>query len=1040
MNGSCESPAPQLCGCCQGVATETPEPIENRPGLSAIAYRVGTHATFKASLLAALSDSSQPALTALRTRDDTDFTIALLDAWATSLDILSFYQERLANESYLRTAVDTASVMALAQLVGYKPSPGVAASTFLAFTLNNAPGSPDNVLIPAGTRVQSVPKPGQQPQVFETSGNITALIALNQVAVQTSVAWGLNNGQTSIWIDGVSNNLNPGDALLFVNAAFHAQVASGGSGSGAQSDFHFVSSVQIDTDSQQTLVTWDQPLLWPTANDGTAYLYVFRKRAALFGAQSVDPRSLTVGTGSGLTNVTGWPQSGGTPENPASSDWTFTAAFTSPAINLDASVSGLAPSQAPGAEPQWVVVVGSNSGGSAVFNIGSTAETSPNAFLLTSKTTQLTLANGLAIPTSSSPNSTAASSSFLNTAVGDTRQTTVYVQSNRLTPVDPPLVAWSYDDTYARQSGLLKPVEGLSVEVVSSHPFGIGQPVSIFGQRLRLQVTTAQQPLEGQSGFTPRGATASVPLSNGQLFLVDAFPPANITGSSDQTWTVLTLDNVAGDLVINPANLILVPADSKDPTVGESVTLSDSLAGNLLTGTVALTNGSPTVTGTATSFTTALKAGQWLVFASDATQTAYPISAIASDTSLTLSSNFAAYTTTATTASVLGAASITALAFTQSLARIYDRSTVTVNANTVAATQGETVNEIMGSGDATNPALQFTLKQSPLTYVSSSLNNGAVSTLQVWVNNMQWHEVDNFLASGASDRVFVTESDANQDVAVQFGDGVEGERTPTGQMNIRAVYRKGIGSAGNVDAGQLSQALDRPQGLKGVTNPDPATGGADPDTADDARSSAPLHVLTLERVVSLEDYQNYALAFAGISKALATWTWVGRRRSVFLTVAGANGLAFAPDDLTITSLLQALQDAGNPYVPVYIANPSYNAVKFEIGANVQVDTADYDPTQVLAQVWQSLATNLSFTSRQLGQGVAQSEAIALIQAVPGVIATQLTEFNRQGQPTPATLPAVLSASAPSFGQDGIPQAAEMLLLDPASQGNLEVWS
>ena len=62
MNGSCESPEPTLCGCCQGIGTETPEPITNRPGLSAIGYRVGTHRTFLASLLAALSSSGVPAL------------------------------------------------------------------------------------------------------------------------------------------------------------------------------------------------------------------------------------------------------------------------------------------------------------------------------------------------------------------------------------------------------------------------------------------------------------------------------------------------------------------------------------------------------------------------------------------------------------------------------------------------------------------------------------------------------------------------------------------------------------------------------------------------------------------------------------------------------------------------------------------------------------------------------------------------------------------------------------------------------------------
>ena len=174
MNGSCDTPEEQLCGCCQGLGSETPEPISNRPGLSQIRYRVGTHATFKASLLAALSDSNLPALAPLRTRDGSDFSIALLDAWAVALDILTFYQERLANEAYLGTAVDAASVMSLARLVGYKPSPGVAASAFLAFTLTNARGAPDNVLIPAGTRVQSVPKPGQTPQVFETSSDLTA--------------------------------------------------------------------------------------------------------------------------------------------------------------------------------------------------------------------------------------------------------------------------------------------------------------------------------------------------------------------------------------------------------------------------------------------------------------------------------------------------------------------------------------------------------------------------------------------------------------------------------------------------------------------------------------------------------------------------------------------------------------------------------------------------------------------------------------------------------------------------------------------------
>jgi len=39
-----------------------------------------------------------------RTRADDDFAIGLLDAWAVVSDVLTFYQERIANESYLRIA------------------------------------------------------------------------------------------------------------------------------------------------------------------------------------------------------------------------------------------------------------------------------------------------------------------------------------------------------------------------------------------------------------------------------------------------------------------------------------------------------------------------------------------------------------------------------------------------------------------------------------------------------------------------------------------------------------------------------------------------------------------------------------------------------------------------------------------------------------------------------------------------------------------------------------------------------------------------
>jgi hypothetical protein len=134
---SCTGQANCACGCCAGIAVQTPQGGSNPPGQSSIAYRTGAWATFKNSMLARLSSSDYPALAGLTTRANNDYSIALLDASAVVLDILTFYQERLANESYLGTANQIYSLTQLSQLIGYQPSPGVSASVYLAFTLSH---------------------------------------------------------------------------------------------------------------------------------------------------------------------------------------------------------------------------------------------------------------------------------------------------------------------------------------------------------------------------------------------------------------------------------------------------------------------------------------------------------------------------------------------------------------------------------------------------------------------------------------------------------------------------------------------------------------------------------------------------------------------------------------------------------------------------------------------------------------------------------------------------------------------------------------
>ena len=209
-NGDCR------CGCCEGTEVLTPRSVANRPGLEALSYRTGTHAAFLETMKARLSSKEYPSLRALTTRQEDDPAIAMLDAGATMLDVLTFYQERIANEGYLRTATERRSVLELARLVGYKLRPGVAASVYLAFTIEN--GYPTE--IPAGTRAQSIPAPGELPQAFETSEPLQARaewnILLPRMTRPTYITLSTMLYLETIYFVGTSTNLNPNDPLLFV--------------------------------------------------------------------------------------------------------------------------------------------------------------------------------------------------------------------------------------------------------------------------------------------------------------------------------------------------------------------------------------------------------------------------------------------------------------------------------------------------------------------------------------------------------------------------------------------------------------------------------------------------------------------------------------------------------------------------------------------------------------------------------------------------------------------------------------------------------
>ena len=80
----------------------------------------------------------------------------------------------------------------------------------------------------------------------------------------------------------------------------------------------------------------------------------------------------------------------------------------------------------------------------------------------------------------------------------------------------------------------------------------------------------------------------------------------------------------------------------------------------------------------------------------------------------------------------------TKLTFNEILQPSYKREGLTVFANVVQATHGETVDDILGSGDSSKANQRFRLKKSPLTYIHAATPSGSRSELEVHIDGVLW--------------------------------------------------------------------------------------------------------------------------------------------------------------------------------------------------------------------------------------------------------------------------------------------------------------
>ncbi len=1002
----CSACGKHACACGCGATSGTPLPLYNRPGLASLAYRVGTWADFRATMQDDLSDAALPALAGLRTRESDDPSMALLDAWAVTADVLSFYTERIANEGYLHTATERRSVLELARLVDYRLRPGVAASAYLAYTVEK--DSPP-VTIPVGAQALSIPAPGEQMQTFETAEPLDARFEWNALKPRLSqpqvISLDTVAALDELWVASTVANLKLNDRLLFLF----------GDLAGGTQAMRLVQSVEVQQVSARSRVVL-QPL------DVTTVQIVAATNVAIGSLGS---------SGAG----------------PNREEWLQTMKTVRQELLLGGDNLG-----------NYGALIGAQFDGASTIPGGPPAidtfrQAVDAAFGTTSPATGIfTSFGGLFGALTLNPTLQPANNLRLSRSVATALGTASDTRPQLLLNFVPQLIGTFYRAWTSVPQGQPSPaLSGVYAMRLAAPLFGYNAP-RIMGLGLnqdsdtKATVPFVSMPDGDWNTSTSRNGSPSEQdghvqldsayggVASGSYLLIQQTDqpvpkvvqvksaqvrPRSDYGISGKTTDILLLDPAAnGRFSVWPAPDMATVRSAFVYAQSELLPLADLVIDDTV-GAAAANATSPRTTSDSTTQLTldtavdGLKAGRWVIVegqrsdvpGTDAVTAAelVMLAAVRQDTDAQLPGD--------TVHSTLVFAN-------HGLAYSYRRDTVSIYANVVRATHGQTRREVLGSGNGALPMQAFALKQKPLTWISAATPDGVQSTLELRVNDVQWHETRNLAFVGKDARRFVTTTDDSGTTSVRFGDGAHGARLPTGIENIKARYRNGIGMPGNLKAQQISLLATKPLGVKDVINPLRASGGADPETRDQARRNVPLAVLALDRLVSVVDYADFARTFGGVGKAVASKSGDG----VQVTIAGADDAPIDPTSDLHRNLLEALQRFGDPSLPVRLREREWLALTLSAKVGLAPDYAWESVEPVLRA---ALLDAFGFDRRALGQQAWLSGAVACIQNVRGVAWVDVDVFDRIDR---------LSLLAGfGGGQQDADDANRVLVLEPADK-------
>jgi hypothetical protein len=354
-----------------------------------------------------------------------------------------------------------------------------------------------------------------------------------------------------------------------------------------------------------------------------------------------------------------------------------------------------------------------------------------------------------------------------------------------------------------------------------------------------------------------------------------------------------------------------------------------------------------------------------------------------------------------------------------------ENPTINVYGNLAEANQGKTEKEaVLGNGDNRQEFQTFKLPKSPLTYHNQAGETPPeVPELEIYVNDRLWNRVPSFFGQSAKEQIYIVREDADNNSWVQFGDGKTGARLPSGIRNVKARYRTGIGAYGELREETKPQAQGKLERLEKVYMPEPASGGDEPETGDNAREAAPGKTQSLGRLVSLKDYESEALATAGVTKANAKWEVTSEHSAVILTLLMESGRSGEIND--VQAILNKYNKCRGPQRFPIIVIPgkrSYIHIRAQFGLNPSyredvVIKAIQTALGVLGEEGNGIDGSeglFGLKQRRFGQKAYASRIEGTIQNVAGVMWAKVKALESLGEADePSTLEPPLPDGAPN---------------------------